>query len=172
MFVWAALAAFGTFVIAAVAVGSVTGRLARSPRRSVYDLDEAVEFVAAGLPDELTAELSFDEVRAVLGYHCDYLAEKGLASTRTADDIGTGLVVVPDDEPVAYVIGRLEAAGLTVADDAVATVLDVEQGYYEAIGAIGPRVVGPPDPDGEDPTPTAGSPTMNADPADGSTEEE
>ena len=167
MWVWAVLSAVGTFVIAAATVGSVTGRLARSPRRSVYDLDEAVEFVAARLPGDLTAELSFDDVRAVLGFHCDYLADKGLASARTADEIGTGLVVVPDDEPVAFVIGRLEAAGIDVADDAVATVLEVEQGYYEAIGAIGPQVVGPPDPDDVD-APS----TMTTDPADGSTEED
>lgn len=172
MWLWVVLSAVGTFVIAAATVGSVTGRLARSPRRSVYDLDEAVEFVAAGLPDELTAELSFDDVRAVLGFHCDYLADKGLASTRTADEIGTGLVVVPDDEPIAYVIGRLEADGRAVPDDAVATVLDVERGYYEAIGAIGPRVVGPPDPETEAAGSTLPGSTMADGPADGSTEED
>ncbi|MFM7064244.1 MAG: hypothetical protein ACKO04_12240 [Actinomycetes bacterium] len=146
MFVWAALAAVGTFVIAAVAVGSVTGRLARSPRRSVYDLEEAVQFVAERLPAELTAELSYDDVRAVLGFHCDYLADKGVASARTADEIGSGLVLVSDDEPLAYVLGRCEAASLEVPDAAVATILEVERGYYQAIGAIGPQVTGPDDP--------------------------
>ena len=140
MLVWVLLAAVGTFVIAAVAVGSVTGRLARSPRRSVYDLDEAVEFVAERLPAEFTATLGYEDVRAVLGFHCDYLSEKGLASTKTADEMGSGLVVVTDDEPVAYVIGRCEAAGHEISDEAVATVLGVERAYYEAIGAIGPEV--------------------------------
>jgi len=173
MLVWAVLAALGTFVIAAVAVGSVTGRLARSPRRSVYDLDEAVVFVAERLPDELTAELSYDDVRAVLGFHCDYLADKGVASARTADEIGSGLVVVTDDEPLAYVLGRCEATSLDVSDAAVATVLEVEQGYYEAIGAIGPQVTGPEDPGHTGPDDpgeagaggSAAAPTMTSTPA-------
>ena len=162
MFVWAALAALGTFVIAAVAVGSVTGRLARAPRRSVYDLEEAVEFVSERLPDELTAELSYDDVRTVLGFHCDYLADKGVASTRTADEIGSGLVLVSDDEPLAFVLGRCEATSLDVSDAAVATILEVERGYYEAIGAIGPRVTGPDDPEGAGPDGPAAAPTMSA----------
>jgi len=153
MWIWILLAAVACFVIAAVTVGGVTTNLAERPRRSVYDLDEAVDFVADRLPDELTAELSYDDVRAVLLAHCDYLEAKGVASEKAADDIGEGLVVVPDDEPVAWVIGRLEELGVAVADPDVVTVLDVEEQYYEAIGAIGPRVSGPDDldPGGMDP---------------------
>ena len=104
---------------------------------------ERVHFEAPSadrLPEELTAEISYDDVTAVLAAHCDYLAAKGVASAKAADDIGDALVVVPDDEPVAWVIGRLEEQGETIADEVVVTVLDVEEQYYEAIGAIGPRV--------------------------------
>ena len=145
MWIWIVLAALVCFVIAAVTTGGVTGSLAVRPRRSVYDLEEAVEFVADRLPEDLTAELSYDDVRAVLLAHCDYLASKGVASEKTADDIGDALVVVPDDEPVAWVLGRLEDQGVEIADADVVTVLDVEERYYEAIGAIGPRVSGPED---------------------------
>jgi len=143
MWLWIVLAAVGCFVIAAVTIGGVSGSLARRPRRSVYDLEEAVDFVAERLPDELTAELSYDDVRAVLLAHCDYLASKGVASARTADDIGAGLVVVPDDEPIAFILGRVEADGLAITDEQVVQVLDVETRYYRAIGAIGPEVSGP-----------------------------
>jgi hypothetical protein len=139
-------AALGTFVIAAVAIGGVSGSLARRPRRSVYDLEEAVDFVAERLPEDLTAQLSYDDVRAVLAGHCDYLESKGVASEKTADDIGTGLVVVPDDEPVAYILGRVEAGGLDVTDEQVVRVLEVEARYYRAIGAFGPEVGGPAEP--------------------------
>lgn len=145
MWIWILLAALMCFVIAAVTIGGVTGNLATRPRRSVYDIDEAVDYVADRLPDELTAELSYDDVRAVLLAHCDYLESKGVASQKAADDIGEGLVVVPDDEPLAWVIGRLEELGVDIADPHVVAVLDAEERYYEAIGAIGPMVSGPDD---------------------------
>ncbi|MFN7150807.1 MAG: hypothetical protein ACK4V6_15190 [Microthrixaceae bacterium] len=146
MWLWVVLAVVGTFVIAAVSVGMVSGSLARRPRRSVYDIEEAVEFVADRLPDELTAQVSFDDVRSVLLFHCDYLAAKGVASERTADDIGSALVVVPDDEPTAYVLGKVTDAGLDLADDQVVQILDAELAYYQAIGAIGPQLDEPTEP--------------------------
>lgn len=146
MWLWIVLAVVGIFVIAAVSIGVVSGSLAQRPRRSVYDLEEAVEFVADRLPDELTAQVSYEDVREVLLFHCDYLAAKGVASDRTADDIGTALVVVPDDEPTAYVLGRVEQAGLELGDDQVVQILDAELEYYRAIGAIGPRLEGPDEP--------------------------
>jgi len=142
MWIWVVLLVICTFVIAAVSVGSVTGSLSVRPRRSVYDLPEAVGFVADRLPGEVTARVSYTDVEAVLGAHCDYLAAKGVASSRTADDVGDALVLVPDDEPVAWILGRLDDDELDrdLADDDVVTILEVEQGYYEAIGAIGPQV--------------------------------
>lgn len=142
MWIWWLLGALVVFAVAALSVGIVSGSLARRPRRSVYDLEEAVVFVADRLPDELTARLSYDDVRAVLLFHCDYLAAKGVASERTADDIGASLVVVPDDEPVAVVLGRVEEAELDLADTDVITILEAEVGYYRAIGAIGPELDG------------------------------
>ena len=142
MWFWIALLVLGTFVIAAASIGSVTGTLAEKPRRSVYDLAEATQFVADRLPDDLTARLSYDDVDAVLGAHCDYLAEAGIASAKADDDIGENLVVVEDDEPVAWIIGRLEEIGFEVDDADVVEILEVEEQYYEAIGVIGPQVGG------------------------------
>jgi len=142
MWIWWLLGAVVVFIVAALSIGIVSGSLARRPRRSVYDLEEAVEFVADRLPDELTARVSYDDVRAVLLFHCDYLGAKGVASERTAEDIGTSLVVVPDDEPLAVVLGRVEAAGLDLDDTDVITILDTEVDYYRAIGAIGPELDG------------------------------
>src|SRR5947209_2694719 len=112
-----ALSALVDFVVAAVAVGSVTAKLAARPRRTVYDLDEAVDFVADRLAPEITAEISYDDVRRVLEWHVEYLRDRGIASYRTDDDIGGDLVVVSDDEPVAYILGRVDEAGLEVGDE-------------------------------------------------------
>ncbi len=140
MVVWIVLGAIGTFLIAAVSIGAVSGSLAQRPRRSVYDIEEAVEYVADHLAPEVTAVVSFDDVERVLLFHCDYLEEKGVASPKAADDIGSELVVVPDDEPVAYVLGAVESSDLNLTDEQVLAILDAETLYYEAIGAFGPRV--------------------------------
>ena len=142
MTVWIVLGGVCTFVIAAVSIGVVSNMLALRPRRSVYDLEEAVEFVADRLPPEVTAVVSFDEVEQVLLFHCDYLEAKGVASPRASDDIGGELVVVPEEEPIAYVLGVVEAEGMDLTDDQVVAILDAESKYYEAIGAFG-RPVAP-----------------------------
>ena len=54
---WIVLSVIGVFVIAAVSIGVVSSSLAQRPRRSVYDLLEAVDFVA-------------DRLGQHGGYHC------------------------------------------------------------------------------------------------------
>lgn len=140
MVFWVILGLVGTFVIAALSVGMVTNSLATRPRRSVYDLEEAMNFVADRLPAEVTSQITFDDLQQVLLFHCDYLAAKGVASPKAADTITSDLVVVPDDEPIAYVLGAVESAGLDISDEQVLAILDAETEYYRAIGLFGPVV--------------------------------
>jgi hypothetical protein len=146
--VFVVLALLTTFVIAAVAVGSSTARLATRARRSVYDLDEAIVFVADQLAPEITAEISFADVRAVLELNLDYLQSTGIASAKAADDPGSGLIVVGDAEPLAWVLGRIESveegsAGSSLSDQQVVAILEANRSYEVSIGAIGDEVMGP-----------------------------
>jgi hypothetical protein len=145
IWLFVALSVLTTFVIAAVSVGSVTARLSERSRRSVYDVDEAVDFVADRLSPEITAEVSYDDVRAVLGWYVDYIREKGIGSFRTADDPGSGLIVVGDEERLGYVLGRVDDApndepGALLSDEQVVAILDANEAYERSIGAIGPVV--------------------------------
>ena len=111
------IAAVIVVVIALVAVGAVTGRLADEPRRSVFDVNEAVQYVAERLPEDVTAVLSFDDVSAIIVWHLDYLEQKGVAgeSDHDLEDLPSGPVVTADDEAVAYVIGRAHEIGVDLA---------------------------------------------------------
>ena len=147
VFFWL-LAALTTFVIAAVSIGGVTASLASRSRRSVYDLEAAVGYVADHLPDDVTAVVSYDDVRAALGWYLEYLQAKGVASAATADDPGAGLIVVDDDEPLAYVIGRSAEAeegepGADLPDETLALILARSLDYEESIGVIGEEVAPP-----------------------------
>jgi hypothetical protein len=137
----AAATAVAVVVIALVAVGREAKTLGYQPKQTVFDLEEAVDYVADRLPDEVTAVLSYDDVRSLLRWHIEYLRDRGVPVRR--DQTAGGPVVVEDSEGVAYVLMRAEADGLEVTDVQVATVLEVELGYFGAIGAVGDEVSDP-----------------------------
>jgi hypothetical protein len=145
--VFLVVAAVVVVIIGLIAVGSVTGRLVAEPRRSVFDLDEAVDYVAERLPDDVTSRLTFDDVRAVIGWHLDYLEEKGVAgeSDHVIETLPSGPIVTADNEGIAYVLGRAGEAGVEVTDVEVVEVLEAELGYLRAIGAIGGELPTPRD---------------------------
>ncbi|MEY2448223.1 MAG: hypothetical protein QOH79_1699 [Acidimicrobiaceae bacterium] len=139
----AGFAAVLVVVIALVAVGRESFTLGSQPRQAHFDLEEAVEFVADRLPDEVTAVLTYDDVRSILRWHLEYLRDRGVPVRR--DQTAGGPVVVEDDEGIAWVLGKADEAGLEVRDTEVAFVLEVELAYFEAIGAIGGPAPGLPD---------------------------
>jgi hypothetical protein len=130
-------------VIALVAVGREAFTLSAQPKQAHFDLEEAVEFVAGRLPDEVTAILSYDDVRSILRWHLEYLRDRGVPARR--DLVDGGPVVVEDDEGVAWVLGQADEVGMDVTDAEVAIVLETELEYLGAIGAIGGAVPEPPD---------------------------
>ncbi|MEY2460111.1 MAG: hypothetical protein QOG30_1941 [Acidimicrobiaceae bacterium] len=137
------VAALLVVVIALVAVGRESFTLGAQPKQAHFDLEEAVEFVADRLPDEVTAVLTYDDVRSILRWHLEYLRDRGVPVRR--DQTEGGPVVVEDDEGVAWVLGKADDAGLEVTDADVAIVLEVELAYFDAIGAIGGEAPGLPD---------------------------
>lgn len=136
------LAAALVGVIALVAVGRETFTLAAQPRQALFDVEEAVDFVADSIPDEVSARITYDDVRHLVGWHLAHLADAGTPANRW--DAGrAGLVVVDDEEGAEVLMTRAVAAGLDVGPDDVAAVLDALLAYFDAIGAVGPAVPEP-----------------------------
>lgn len=149
--------------IALVAVGRVTADLAEEPPPSVFDLDEAVDYVAERLSFEASAQLSYDEVRQVIGWHLDYLEAKGIATeagemdveqadaaresadadAAAADEPPDLPIVADENEGIAYVLGKASDAGIDIDDVRIVEVADATMAYLEAIGAIGTPVERP-----------------------------
>ena len=125
--------------IGVVTIGRVVGRLAVAPPTSVFDEDEAVEWIADRLPVEVASQVTHDEVRQLVTWHLDFLVEEGIATDAAYADAPDD-VVVGEDDGLAYVIGQASAAHLDLDDVHIAAVLDTERDYLEAIGAIGPQV--------------------------------
>jgi hypothetical protein len=135
-----ALAAIAVFAIAAVAVGREARRLDAVAPRAVYDVDEAVGFVADRLSPDAQARLTHDEVRSLLRAHMVELRAKGLQPPVAADQVQEIVepVVVDETDAVGYLIGQAERLDVEVRDEDVAHVVDAHLAYLEAIGAVGP----------------------------------
>jgi hypothetical protein len=126
-------------VIGLVTIGRLTYRLEAEAPTSLYFLPEAVEFVADRLPDDVTAQLSFDDVQDLLVWHLEYLEDRGVARDH-GDNVTSGPLVAAEDDGLAYVLGKASDAGMEVEDVWVVQVLDASNAYLEAIGAIAGEV--------------------------------
>ena len=135
---WILLGMGIVFVIAAVVVGRETGRLSSEPPRPVFDLEEAVNWVAAHLPDEVTAELSHDDVRSILRWNLEYFRSKGVSGNGSSASAPATDIVVGGGETVDHVLVRAGELGLDYTAPQVHAVLDAQMAYLEAIGALGP----------------------------------
>ncbi len=136
--VWIILSLAVVLLIAAVVVGRETDRLAGSPPRPVFDLDEAVAWVARHLPFEVSAQLSHDDVRQILRWNLDYFRSKGVSGNGSSASAPATDVVVGGGETVDNVLARARSAGLDYTAPQVHAVLDAQMAYLEAIGALGP----------------------------------
>jgi hypothetical protein len=142
--VFLAAAALVTFAIAAGVVGREAHRLDAVAPRSVYVVDEAVEFVAEFLPTDSQARLTPAELEQLLTIHMRWLHAKGLQPTNVVDrrqDIAD-LVIVGENDLTAFLLAEAEAAGIEILDDVdVVNVVDAHLAYFEAIGAVGPKAL-------------------------------
>jgi hypothetical protein len=98
--------------------------LAARGASALFEVDEAVEFVASALPDELSARLSYEDVEALLGWHLVHLAGR------------SGEVDIVDDEVVADLVRRAEQDERAIGEADVRAVLDAEVAYLAAVGAL------------------------------------
>jgi hypothetical protein len=122
------------FGIAAVLVGREARRLDAEPPRPVFDIDEATDWVANHLPFEVSAVLSYADVRQILEWHLEFLRSRGMMKDGAAE----GSIVVGPEEVADFVLGRARQSDSPYSEDQVAAVLDAQLGYFDAIGAIGP----------------------------------
>jgi hypothetical protein len=136
--VFAVLVLALVFGIAAAVIGREARRLDAVPPNPVFDLNEAVSWVAEHLPFEVSAVLSHDDVRQIIDWNLEYFRTKGVSGNGHSAHT-EGPVVVGGAETVDYVLHRAEAVGSPYTAAQVHAVLDAQMTYLEAIGAIGPE---------------------------------
>ncbi len=108
------------FAIAAAFVGSEAFRLGHETPAAIFDVDDATREVGDGLPDDVQARLTYDEVKELILASLAHLESKGLAAPPGRDRRIIGErdeVVVADDDTVAVVLGAVDNRGLDVSDE-------------------------------------------------------
>ena len=137
-------AAVVVFAIAAGVIGREAHRLDAVAPRSVYMLDEAVEFVAEYLSFESQSRLTPVELEQLMTLHMRWLHAKGLQPSNVIDrrqDIGE-LVIVGEDDLIAYLLDQADQVGIVIIEDVdVVNVVDAHLAYFDAIGAVGPKAL-------------------------------
>jgi len=100
--------------------------LASRAPSALFEVDEAVEFVASALPDDVSARLSYEDVEALLGWQLVHLHER-----RDEGDLD-----IADDRVVADLVRRSAADGREIDEADVRAVLTAEAAYLAAVGAL------------------------------------
>jgi hypothetical protein len=111
-------------VIAWLAVRRAEAFLAGREPSVLFEVDEAVEFVASALPAEVSGQLSYDDVEVLLGWHLLHLADR--------DEPGE----IADERAVQALVDRSAAEGRFLTRQQVRAVLDAEVAYLDAVGAV------------------------------------
>lgn len=120
------LTALAVVAVAVVALRRADAFLGVREPSVLFEVDEAIEFVASALPDDVSARLRYEDVEALLGWHLVHLAGRD------------GEVDIADDLAVADLTARAEAEGRGISAEDVRAVLTAEAEYLAAIGALGP----------------------------------
>ena len=130
------------FMIAAGTVGREAHRLDAVAPRVVYEIAQAVQFVAGRLPADTQGRLTFDEVEILLREHLNWMATKGLQPEKPVDQVQniSEPVVVDENTLTARLLARAGERGLEIVDDVdIVRVVDAHLAYFAAIGAVGPH---------------------------------
>ena len=130
------VAVVAVIVLGLVVIGRETSRLAARVHPAVFDLEEAVDFIADGLPVDVASRLTHDDVRRVLQ------ADADLLEVSTVEDADRQEAVVDEHDAVARILARADNEGWVIEDVDVVAVLDGRLAYLQAIGAVGPEAKG------------------------------
>ena len=133
----AGMLAFGVVLaIAAVFVVREAGRIAKRPPPALFEGEDAYDYGGAGLPDDVAATLTPEDVRRILDFEIEYFHRKGVAGNGSSEG-PPGPVVFGGAETIAYILERSAATGEAYLPEQVHAVVATQLDYLRAIGAIG-----------------------------------
>ena len=132
VFVLLGLAAVLVIVIALVFVGDAVGKTSAMPDQIVLDVHEAINFCAEALPSDVTATMTFDELRRLLRLHLEWIQAYHWSPEGSSD----GPILFEEFDALDYVMERADVTDLDVERDHAAAVIEAHSSYLQVMGAI------------------------------------
>ncbi len=126
---------FIVFAIAAITIGRETHRLDSVSPAPALELVDAVDWIAERLPESVSAQITYEDVRDLVTWHLQMLDADGVR--QDSPDM-TDFVIVEDQGAVGALVERAAQSGRDLTEEQVRAVLDGELAYLRAIGAVGP----------------------------------
>lgn len=126
------VAAVAIVVIAFFAVGHAVGVTEQMPAQIVVDVHEAIEFCAEALPNEVTATVSYDELRRLLRLHLEWIQFYHWAPETTS----SGPIVFEQFDALDYVMERVEVTNLEISREHAGAIIQAHSDYLQVMGAI------------------------------------
>lgn len=127
-----ALIAVAVVAISFYAVGHAVGKTEAMPPQIVIDAHEAIEFCAEALPDEVTASLTYDELRRLLRLHLEWIQAYHWAP----DTVDAGPIVFEQFDALDYVMERVQVTNVEVSRPHAAAIIQAHSDYLQVSGAI------------------------------------
>ena len=132
VFVVLAVAAVLVVVVALLSVGYAVGSTREMPDQIVIDAHEAIEFCAEALPDHVTAELGYNDLRRILRLHLEWVQFYHWAPEGRSE----GPILYEQFDAVDYVVERAEMVDLDVTKDHIIEVIRAHDAYLQVAGAL------------------------------------
>ena len=132
VFVALALVAVLIVAIALYAVGHAVNATADMPDQIVVDVHDSIEFCAEALPHEVTATLSYDQLRRVLRLHLEWIQAYHWAP----ETLGPAPIVFEQFDALDYVMERVQVTDVEISRDHAAAVIQAHSDFLQVMGAI------------------------------------
>lgn len=118
--------------VALVFVGEAVGKTSEMPDQIVVDVHEAIDFCAEALPSDVTALLTFDDLRRAIRLHLEWIQ----AFHWSPENSDEGPILFEEYDALDYVMERADLTGLEISRRHAAAVIEAHSSYLQVMGAI------------------------------------
>ncbi len=120
-------------VIGLLFVGWGVGKTREAPPQITIDIHDAIDFCSEALPDEVTAQLSYEDLRRLMRYHLEWVQFYHW----TPDTSDEQPVFYEQLDAADYVAERADFYHLDVDRDQIEAVVRANDAFLQFSGAIG-----------------------------------